>query len=107
MTKPPPTPELDKRHEVIASGENDTLTRFVDWLEDQRIVFAKWVDDHEQEELVLVSFRPDYNRLFAEFFGLDPDVIAAEQDALLAHIRSAPACGHPEPDCVEHKGACD
>lgn len=92
----PPTPELDKKLDVMHSQESptDTLTRFWDWLAEERIILAQWVEhpddplcdgDCEHEEL-LVPIGQTPNEVFARFFGLDINKMDEEQRSLLRHL---------------------
>jgi hypothetical protein len=87
------TPELDKRHKFIESGETDTLTRFYDWLCAKNYFIAEWIqpvdDDGEPEgDEMLFSIRIGPERLFADFFGIDLDKVESERRAILEEIRS-------------------
>jgi hypothetical protein len=82
------TPELDKRHAVIESGASDTLTEFYDWLNERGWLLARWeVDGNENEYLEPVYTRPE--QLFAEFFGIDLNLIETERLAILEELRGA------------------
>lgn len=82
----PATPELDKRSKVIEGGANLIIANFLDWLQVEGIVLARWHDE-EGLDAQLVEISTDNNRLLAKHFGLDPDKIANEQEALLAYMR--------------------
>lgn len=86
---PPATPELDRRKEVIDAGTNTLLGDFLDWLNANGIVLAKWKNfsDRPDSDPRLCEEPRDYNTLLARYFDLDPDKIAKEQDALLAYLR--------------------
>lgn len=115
--KPPETPELDRRSEIINSERHPhlVLTEFYDWLKEQGLQLCKY-ETREVEEpcqgrklfsecggddcaacggtgWVKVP-REDWwqdvrqpERLFLDFFGLDQDKIDAEQRALLDYLR--------------------
>lgn len=84
----PWTPELDRRSEVLKTGHNLVLGKFLDHLRDRDIVLARYagaggcdlVPTHEREE-----------KTIALFFGLDVDKIGREQDALLRYVRAVQA----------------
>jgi hypothetical protein len=84
------TPELDKQHAVIESGEADTLTRFVDWLRDEKeFVIAEWVKYDEYEDTKLTPIHARIEELFAEFFGIDLNKIEQERRAILEELRES------------------
>ena len=94
----PPTPELDRRSEVLATGTPQALQDFVDWLTANGYTIVQTCD-HPADAVSATGhcwvcrdtgFRgavTDYERLFARSFGLDPDKIEAERRALLESLR--------------------
>lgn len=83
------TPELDKQHAVIESGESETLTRFYDWMQESGYVIAEYREYDEYDDPRLTPVRRGPERLFADFFEIDLDKIDAEQRALLDELRGA------------------
>lgn len=78
----PWTPELERRHVHIESGEAHVLGRFLDALAARGIVLARWVGNDlypagEHEEATI-----------AAFYDLDLDKIELEKRALLAYMRA-------------------
>lgn len=88
-TKPPATPELDRRSEIMDSlrHPHEVLTDFYDWLQSRHIWLAHYVkyDEYRDEQLTPISTNPEV--LFAQFFGIDLDKIETEQRALLDYLR--------------------
>jgi hypothetical protein len=86
------TPELDKQHTIIESGEADTLGRFYDWLHERGYHIAQYMTfeepefDGEYQQLVPIREAPE--QLFAKFFGIDLNKIEAERRAILDEIRA-------------------
>lgn len=87
----PPTPELDKRREIINSGAPDVLSEFVQWLDARGIHLASYVTFEGHEQPQLVPIRTGYDELFTDFFEIDRDKIEAESRAVLAAYREATA----------------
>lgn len=98
QTKPvmPPTPELDRRSEILASGAPQALQEFVDWLDVNGYAIARRCAHVDQKpgrrcwdcgDSGFSDAVTDYERLFARSFGLDPDKIEAERRAILAALR--------------------
>lgn len=85
--QPPETPELDRRTEVFDSREqpNLTLSEFLDWLDEQGIILAEYGEDSDR----LWATRRSKSDLLHDYFGLDAQKIAEEQDELLQYLREA------------------
>ena len=82
----PWTPELDRRHGVIANGQAHLLGDFLDHLrEKQGIVLARWCGAGGCD---LAPAREREEKLLASFFGLDLDRIEREKMALLRYVRA-------------------
>lgn len=82
---PPATPELDKRSKIINSDAHKGVIAFLDWIDgdpnhDLRLV-------HENKGEVMGVYSNEFERILARFYGLDPQKIAAEQEALMAYMR--------------------
>ena len=78
------TPELDKQHKVINSGEAGKVQDFLDWLlDDQRVVLAAWDDEDCLQPLMTRR-----EQIMADYFKIDLDKLEAERRALLEQIRS-------------------
>ncbi len=82
------TPELDKQHAIIESGEADTITRFYDWLVNNGYVIAVYVNSgyYDDPRLFPAYKRPE--ELFADFFGIDLDKIEIERNAILERLHN-------------------
>jgi hypothetical protein len=76
VTKYPPTPELDKQAALIATGETNTVQRFLDWLFDEQNLVLEPDPGRSREQLM------------ADFFGLDLRKIETERRAVLDAIRA-------------------
>lgn len=83
-----PTPELNKMADARAAG-SDTIGTFIDWLQQQGYVIAKWDNrpDHMKHDQLYPIHKPIENWL-AEYFEIDLNKIDAERKALLDQIRS-------------------
>jgi hypothetical protein len=89
MAEAPKTPELDRRLEIFDSREqpNLTLSEFLDWLDEKGIVLAEWIEGDFSDRLFPVQ--KSKSDLLHDYFGLDAQKIAEEQDALLQHLRDS------------------
>lgn len=85
MADIPETPELDRRQEVFDSREqpNLTLTSFLDWLDEQGYHIAEFAAGSDR---LFATYRSKSD-LLHDYFGLDAQKIAKEQDVLLQHLR--------------------
>lgn len=87
-TKSVPTPELDKRGEIISSGKAEMVQEFIDWLLDEKgLELARWEQGDFSDSLRPYHFGTR-EQLMADFFGIDLKKIDEEQRALLEAIRS-------------------
>lgn len=84
----PWTPELDRRSEVIRSGQAPAAAALLDHLESAGIVLARWVENEDEEEMLIPANHGGYERLIADALGLDLDKIDREQRALLGYLRA-------------------
>lgn len=84
----PDTPELDKRNQIIDSGATDVLTSFYDWLFEHGFVIAKYEQFEEYDNPQLVPLARHPEQLFADYFGVDLDLLDKERRALLEYVRS-------------------
>lgn len=77
------TPEYPE-HEKLAAldGANNTVGRFLEWLEEEGIVLCKWHDDDK--------IHPHYETkedMIARHFDIDPNKLESEKQAMLDSIR--------------------
>lgn len=97
-SKTPPTPELDRRSEILATGAPQALTDFVDWLHANGYTIARLCTHPDQKPgrrcwdcgdsgFVGGVTEDELERLFARSFGLNPEKIEAERRALLESLR--------------------
>lgn len=81
----PPTPELDRRADLIATGRPEAVGGFLDWLGEHGYVIARWEEfPGEGEQLVPAHVRPE--KLLADHFGIDLQKVETEQRAILEAI---------------------
>ena len=91
----PDTPNLDKMLEV--QSESEILTRFVEWLNQEKGYYiCEWYyfDGHrvscapiERGSYLEYANYGSYDRLFADFFGIDYGEIENERLAVLQFVR--------------------
>lgn len=81
----PETPTLDRIREVKADA--DVIAAFLEWCEEQGYVLSEWRDD-EWSEPTLFPVNGGIEHRLAEYFGIDLQKKAEEQDAVLEHVRS-------------------
>lgn len=72
------TPELDKRHKAMESGDPQTIGEFLDWAGE--LGYALW---HPEKGYLGVQ------RALNQYFEIDPDKIDQEQRALLVELTAA------------------
>lgn len=66
--KKPKYPESEKL--LAIASQSQKIGEFLDWLsQEKEIVFARWVDDEESEQLAPVSLQA--KQLLAEFFEIN------------------------------------
>jgi hypothetical protein len=95
MSEYPAAPECDKLAAIKDKAE--VLQEFVDWLNDERGYSicerrpsGKSTAHEELDEYWPASYG-GYNRLFADFFGIDLDKVEQERRAILDHVREVSA----------------
>ncbi len=77
------TPELDKRSGVL--DDSHKIGEFLDWLEQEKgITLAQW-DDHDR---LMPARTGGFERLLADYFGIDLDKVEAEKMAILEQLRA-------------------
>lgn len=84
----PPTPELDRLAAIMRTGAPDALANFVDWLEGEGIVLARYEHVEGYRDRQLVPQTESTERLFERHFGLDGAAMEREKRALLRHLGS-------------------
>lgn len=85
-----PTPELDKRREIINSGKAEVVQEFLDWLLGERkYTFCVPKEDSLHGFYLSAESYTGPEQLMHDFFGLDRSKIEQEQRALLEELREA------------------
>lgn len=78
------TPECDKL--TAAAPVSQKIGEFLEWLRETKDVsLAQWGSDNQLHPLYL-----DTNKLLAEFFGVDLNVVEKERRSLLDQLRNSP-----------------
>ncbi len=93
MRPQPECPECEKL--VKVSKESDKIGQFIDYLQSSKVVFAKWVENDDEEIPLDEILVPAYeyqssngiNKLLAEYFGIDLDKVEKERSELLEWIQ--------------------
>jgi hypothetical protein len=84
MSNYPETPELDKRSEVLDEGNK--IGEFLDWLVHEKgITLAEW----DERDRLMPANTGGFERLLADYFGIDLDKVEAEKLAILKHLRAS------------------
>ena len=89
----PLTPNCDKM--LAVQKESELLTHFVDWLNEEKgYHICQWIKySGSPDSGVYLEYANygGYNRLFADFFGIDYEELEREKQAVLDHIRARDA----------------
>lgn len=84
-TQPPASPECERM--VAVAPESHKIGEFLDWLNEQGIHLAEYVDDGEHVDEVLMPRSERYESLLARYFEIDLDKVEAERRAILKHLQ--------------------
>ena len=79
-------PELERRLQVIASGEWVTVSDFLGWLDQCGLRIARYGDGGLSDNLVPDHRGPE--QFIADFFDIDLDKIEEERKSILDGIRN-------------------
>lgn len=86
----PPTPELDKQHEVIEKHDTQALGTLLEWLVTEGgYCLAKWTEPtSDYQDAMLYDTFDDPQAVLAAYFKIDLKKIDQERQALLEHLRA-------------------
>ena len=91
MSTQPACPECERLSNV--SKQSDPIGQFLEWMKTEKhLVIARYMriddeDGDEPEEEVLVENGVSIERLLADYFNIDLEVIEKERQALLKYLQ--------------------
>ena len=84
-TATPDAPECERM--VAVAPESQKIGEFLDWLNEQGIHLASYVDDGVHVDEVLMVHGERYESLLARYFEIDLEKVEQERRAILASLQ--------------------